>query len=120
MTKSEFTYLKCMYDFNKDYIRSIDVASSLNLSKVSVCVAMKKLTEKGYVEHEYMGYLRLTEKGRESIDSYIKSYDIMKKFLQCKLNANDEIAQNDAIEIITKVSNDTLNNILEKGEEICH
>ena len=45
------------------YVRSIDVASLLNVTKPSVSNAVKRLREQGYIETDQSTFLTLTESG---------------------------------------------------------
>lgn len=47
----------------KGNVRSVDIASELGFSKPSVCVAMRNLREKGYVNTDSDGIITLTEEG---------------------------------------------------------
>ncbi len=50
------------------FVRSIDVAHYLGLSKPTVSVALKQLREDGLVESEKDGNLRFTASGKERVD----------------------------------------------------
>jgi DtxR family transcriptional regulator, Mn-dependent transcriptional regulator len=77
MTASNQKYLKAVYDLSRDNdsVRIVDIAAALSVSKSSVCNGLKKLAEKGYIEHEIYGGVNLTAQGRkkakELSDSYI-------------------------------------------------
>ncbi len=45
------------------YVRSIDVASLLNVTKPSVSNAVKRLREQGYIETDNSNFISLTESG---------------------------------------------------------
>ncbi len=45
------------------YVRSIDVASLLNVTKPSVSNAVKRLREQGYIETDHSNFITLTESG---------------------------------------------------------
>lgn len=45
------------------YVRSIDVASLLNVTKPSVSNAVKRLREQGYIEMDNSNFITLTESG---------------------------------------------------------
>ena len=47
----------------KGYVRSIDVANQLNVSKPSVSYATKRLRESGYIFFNEDGMINLTESG---------------------------------------------------------
>jgi len=47
------------------HVRSIDIANELQFTKASISIAMKRLRENGYIEVDDLGFITLTEKGRE-------------------------------------------------------
>lgn len=53
-------------------VRSIDIATELNFKKSSVSVAMKKLRGSGHIVVSPEGYIKLTEKGKQSQTVYMK------------------------------------------------
>jgi DtxR family transcriptional regulator, Mn-dependent transcriptional regulator len=77
MTTSNQKYLKAVNDLSQqnESVRVIDIAAVLSVSKSSVCNGLKKLAEKGYIEHENYGAVKLTglgaKKARELSDSYM-------------------------------------------------
>ncbi len=58
-SESTETYLKEIYRLSKtdEHVRSIDVASKLNVSKASVNGAVKKLAKEGYLNHRPYGLI---------------------------------------------------------------
>ena len=66
---SQMNYLKAIWKITErqGYARSIDVAHELNYKGTSVCVAVRRLCELGYLEKGYANLIFLTERGREQI-----------------------------------------------------
>ena len=60
-------YLESMLMMQKEhgYIRSIDVATHLGVTKPSVSYATKRLRENGYIEMDKEGLITLTDQGME-------------------------------------------------------
>ena len=50
-------------------MNKIDVAHELNYKGSSVCVAVRRLCELGYLEKGYANLISLTERGREQIQT---------------------------------------------------
>ncbi len=78
-------------------VRAIDIAHSLNFSKASVSIAMKKLLENGYITMDGSSIL-LTKKGLEIANKVYEKHTILSNFLIC-LGVNDNIAKADACKI---------------------
>ena len=66
---SQMNYLKAIEKITErqGYARSIDVAHELNYKGSSVCVAVRRLCELGYLENGYANLIFLTDRGREQI-----------------------------------------------------
>lgn len=79
MTVSNQKYLKAVYILSRSgCARVVDIADALSVSKASVCSALKRLTDKGYVEHEPYGGVKLTDAGERKAAALIDSYERMK------------------------------------------
>ncbi len=78
-------------------VRAIDIAHSLNFSKASVSIAMKKLFENGYITMDGSSIL-LTKKGLEIANKVYEKHTILSNFLIC-LGVNENIAKTDACKI---------------------
>lgn len=81
MTASNQKYLKAVNDLSQqnESVRVMDIAAALLVSKSSVCNGLKKLAEKGYIEHENYGGVRLTELGRKKARELSDSYRSLKQ-----------------------------------------
>ena len=68
--KSSEDYLETMLMMKEKhgYIRSIDIATELGVTKPSVSYATKRLRENGYITMDKDGLITLTEKGLEIAD----------------------------------------------------
>ena len=106
--KSAEDYLEAMVILKEKngYIRSIDIAGFLGVTKPSVSNAMKRLREDGYIEMESSGRITVTDKGMKIAD---KIYTRHKK-LACffvALGVNPEVAEADACKIEHDLSDET-------------
>lgn len=97
---------------NKRIVRVKDLASHLDVRTASVIGALKKLSEKGLVDHEHYGYVALTVNGEEIAACIHDKHLILFRFLSEYLQVGQEIAERDACRIEHHVSSETLNGIL--------
>ena len=76
MTASNQKYLKAVYVLSRKSgsVRAADVAAALSVTRPSASNGLKKLVEKGYVEHEPNGGVRLTSEGMRRAEEMIRSY----------------------------------------------
>ena len=65
--RSAEDYLEAMLMLREErgYVRSVDVAAELGVTKPSVSYATKRLRENGYISMDRDGMISLTEKGME-------------------------------------------------------
>ena len=96
----------------KGLVRSIDVASELNVSKPSVSVAMKHFREEGYVVVDENGYLELTEKGLKIAQNVYERHEIIAKFLMT-LGVCEGTALEDSCKIEHVISNESFDKLKE-------
>jgi len=80
---SEETYLETILVLSqsKDKVRSIDIAKELEYSRPSISVAMKNLREKGYIDMEPGGQIKLTGLGREIAESMYERHTLISDWL---------------------------------------
>ena len=82
----------------RGYIRSIDIAEYLGVTKPSVSYATKRLRENGYITMDREGLITLTDKGREIAE---RIYDRHKRLTEVLmyLGVDEETARTDACKI---------------------
>lgn len=100
------------------YIRSIDIANYLGVTKPSVSYAVKRLKESGYINMESNGPITLTPPGLEIARRTYDRHIALVSFLEI-LGVEDELAEEDACKIEHVISNDTylaICNYLEKNK----
>lgn len=88
------------------YIRSIDIANHLGVTKPSVSYAVKRLKESGYINMESNGPITLTPPGLEIARRTYDRHKALVTFLEL-LGVEDELAEEDACKIEHVISNDT-------------
>ena len=82
----------------KGYVRSVDIAAELNVSKPSVSVAMKKLRENGYISMSSDSMISLTDKGYAIARKIYDRHQALTKYL-IQLGVPEEIAREDACKV---------------------
>ena len=89
-----------------DYIRSIDIAKHLGVTKPSVSYAVKRLKESGYINMESNGPITLAPPGRKIATRVYERHKALKTFLEL-LGVDPEQAEEDACKIEHVISHDT-------------
>ena len=90
----------------KGYVRSIDIANELGVTKPSVSVAMKSFREEGYITVDETGGISLTEKGMEIANRVYEKHEIIAKVLM-SIGVNEKTAYEDSCKIEHDISNET-------------
>ena len=90
----------------KGYVRSIDIAAGLNVTKPSVSVAMRKLRESGYINMGSNNLISLTDKGYTIARKIYDRHRTLTKYL-IQLGVPDEIARADACKIEHDLSDES-------------
>lgn len=88
------------------FIRSIDIANYLGVTKPSVSYAVKRLKENGYINMESNGPITLTTPGLEIAKRTYERHKALVDFLEV-LGVEEELAEEDACKIEHVISNDT-------------
>ena len=81
--KASEDYLETMLMMKEKhgYIRSIDIAAHLNVTKPSVTYATKRLKESGHITMDKDGLITLTDKGMAVASSMLDRHKSLTKFL---------------------------------------
>ena len=103
--KSAEDYLEMilMLKEEKGYVRSIDIAQGLSVSKPSVSVAMKQLRENGYIHMDKDNFIHLTESGYEIAQRMLIRHQTLTTLL-IRLGVNEKDAREDACKIEHDIS----------------
>ncbi len=98
--KSAEDYLETMLILKetKGYIRSIDIAHHLGVTKPSVSYATKNLRENGYITMDKDGLITLTGKGMEIAEKIYCRHKRLTEFL-IRLGVDPVVAEEDACKI---------------------
>ncbi|MDO4325431.1 MAG: metal-dependent transcriptional regulator [bacterium] len=98
------------------YVRSIDIANTLNFSKPSVSVAMKNLRLDGYIQMDEEGHITLTESGKKIADTIYERHTLITEWL-VRLGVDRETASADACRmehVISPISFQAIKNHITK------
>ncbi|MBR3179319.1 MAG: metal-dependent transcriptional regulator [Solobacterium sp.] len=90
----------------KGYIRSVDVADKLGVTKPSVSYAVKRLRENDYLLMNQDGHITLTEKGETIAQRIYERHRILTKIL-LKIGVSEESAKADACRIEHDICDET-------------
>ena len=98
--KASEDYLEAMLMMREKhgYIRSIDVAEQIGVTKPSVSYATKRLRENGYITMDPDGLITLTDKGLEIAERMYERHRLLSELL-IHLGVEPEIAREDACKI---------------------
>ena len=88
------------------YIRSIDVAEHLGVTKPSVTYATKRLRENGYITMDKDGLITLSESGMQIAASMLDRHKTLTAFL-IALGVDARTAEEDACKIEHDISDET-------------
>lgn len=112
-TKSEKTtedYLEAMLVIKQKngYVRSIDVAQYLGVTKPSVTYTTKRLKEKGYIVMDKDNYISITDSGMEIAEKILDRHNTLTAFF-ISIGVDEETAKEDACKIEHDISAETFN-----------
>ena len=108
LLKSSEDYLEAMLVMKErhGYIRSIDIAEELSVTKPSVSYATKRLRENGYITMDKDGLITLTEKGMTIADRIYDRHKTLTTFL-VQMGVSVETAALDACKLEHDMSDET-------------
>ena len=76
-------YLKAIYDLSQTEqpVSTTDISRTLKIAPASVTEMLKKLAEKGYIEHSPYHGTRLTTSGRRTAENIVRKHRLLERFL---------------------------------------
>ena len=106
--KSAEDYLEkiLMLQEDKGYVRSVDIATGLSVSKPSVSVAMKHLREDGYIAMDKDNYITLTDAGMAIARRIYDRHKALTEIL-IRIGVSPRVAQEDACKVEHDISPET-------------
>ena len=116
--KSAEDYLEAMLMLKKErgYIRSVDVAEKLGVTKPSVSYATKRLRESGHIALDSAGMIVLLPPGLEVAERIYERHLLLTELL-IGLGVSPETAREDACRIEHDLSVETFDAIRKHAEE---
>ena len=116
--KSAEDYLEAMLMLKEErgYIRSIDVATLLGVTKPSVSYATKRLRENGYISFDPAGMIVLLEPGLEIAERMLERHRLLTELL-IGLGVSPETARDDACKIEHDLSVETFDAIRRHAQQ---
>ncbi len=107
--KSAEDYLETMLILKKQhgFIRSIDIAEHLGVSKPSVSYATKRLRENGYIQMDKDSLITLLPPGLEIAERIYRRHRLITDFLVL-LGVDEKLAQEDACKIEHDISEESI------------
>ena len=110
--KSAEDYLEAMLMLKEErgYIRSIDVAEKLGVTKPSVSYATKRLRESGHIAFDPAGMILLLEPGREIAERIYERHKLLTELL-IGLGVSPQTAREDACKVEHDLSEETFDAI---------
>ena len=116
--KASEDYLESMLMMKEmhGYVRSVDVAEHLGVTKPSVTYATKRLRENGYIEMDRDGLITLTDRGMAIAAKMLDRHHTLTKFLVA-LGVDKKTAEEDACKIEHDISQQTYDAICEQVQQ---
>ena len=110
--KASEDYLETMLMLQEEhgYIRSIDIAEHLGVTKPSVSYATKRLRENGYITMDEDNLITLTESGMAIARRMMERHRTLTQFL-VQLGVDEETAAEDACRMEHDISQQTFDAI---------
>ena len=99
------------------YVRSIDVASLLNVTKPSVSNAVKRLREQGYIETDNSNFISLTESGDKIARSVYERHKSITDFF-VSIGVDRAVAAADACRLEHILSEETYSALMNLKDKL--
>ena len=115
--KSAEDYLEAMLMMKEQhgYIRSVDVAEQLGVTKPSVSYATKRLRENGYITMDRSGFITLSDSGMEIAERMYSRHKALTEFF-ISIGVNPQTAREDACKIEHDISQETFDALCEHAK----
>ena len=95
------------------YVRSIDIANEMGVSKPSVSRAVGLLKDNGYISFDPNGMILLTDTGRTVAEKIYERHQVLTEYL-INIGVSEEIASKDACKIEHVISDETFDMVKKK------
>lgn len=106
--RSTEDYLEAMLMLREEhgYIRSVDVAKQLGVTKPSVSYSTKRLREAGYITMDDDSYITLTDAGMAIASRILERHKLLTAFF-IHLGVDPAVAREDACKVEHDISEET-------------
>lgn len=112
-SKEDYLERILMLTENNNFVRAIDIAASMNYSKPSVSIALKKLKNEDYIiVDEHTGAISLTQKGYNVAIEIYERHKVLSTAL-ILIGVDPITAKEDACKIEHDLSKETITKIKE-------
>ncbi|MDR3137062.1 MAG: metal-dependent transcriptional regulator [Coriobacteriales bacterium] len=110
LTASNEDYLEAIYQLGgaEGSVRSVDLATKLDVSKASVNKALSNLKAVGFVQQPHYGDITLTRRGINYARGVQSRHDVLHKFLTAVLGVESAQAAEEACKMEHAISDETL------------
>lgn len=110
LTANMEDYLETIGTLTKEagIARVKEISEALNVKTPSVHAALHLLVDKGLIEHEHYGYIRLTEEGAEMAEEIIRRHEMLERFLRDFLGISPDEASKNACRMEHVMDEDSL------------
>ena len=111
-------YLEAMLMMKEQhgYVRSIDVAEHLGVTKPSVTYATKQLKQNGFITMDRDGLITLTESGMEIADRIYTRHKTLTEFF-IRIGVDEKTAREDACKVEHDLSEETYSKMIAFAEK---
>lgn len=115
LSQSLEDYLESIYMISQaqDTVRVKDLVKRLQVRSASVIGALRKLEDKGFVEHEHYGHIELTEMGKAEALKIYEKHQTLTRFLREILGVDGDVSEKDACMIEHYISDITFEKIID-------
>ena len=106
-SSEDYLEMMLMLREKKGYIKSVDIAKELGVTKPSVSYAVKNLRESGYITMDKGGEIHLSESGEKIAKEVYEKHKLLCSFLQ-SLGIKESTAYADACKIEHDLSDESI------------
>ncbi len=99
------------------YVRSIDIANEMGVSKPSVSRAVALLKDNGYISFDPNGMILLTDTGKAVAEKIYERHTVLTKYF-IAIGVSEDVASKDACRIEHIISDETFNILKERLKDM--
>lgn len=117
--RSSEDYLEAMLILGEKngFVRSVDIAELLQVTKPSVTYATKRLRENGYISMDSDGHITLEDSGRAIAEKMLERHKLLTRFL-IDIGVSSDTAETDACRLEHDLSEESFEAICRYAETI--